>query len=196
MSNRSISPIRHLTVTAMLSAVATVLMFLDFSVPFMPSFIKLDVSEFPALLAAFALGPWNGAAVCLIKNLFNLIFHSSTGGVGELCNFLLGVCFVVPAGLVYQRKRTRNRAIAGAVLGAAVMAVLSLPLNYFVTYPIYARFMPIDVIVGLYQAINPNVDGLLACLITFNLPFTFVKGLLDVLLTVLVYKRLSPLLHG
>ena len=81
---------RKLSVTAMLAAVATVLMFLDFSIPIVPSFIKLDVSELPALLAAYSLGPVSGVAVCLIKNLFNLLFHGSTGGVGELCNFLLG----------------------------------------------------------------------------------------------------------
>lgn len=187
---------RKLTVTAMLAAVASVLMFIDFSVPFMPSFIKMDVSEFPALLAAFALGPWYGVAVCLIKNLVNLIVHSSTGGVGELCNFLLGSFFVVPAGLIYAKNKTRKGAIIGSVIGAVCMALLSLPLNYYVTYPIYEKFMPIDVIVGMYQAINPNVDGLFACLLTFNVPFTFLKGMLDVLITVLIYKRLSPLLHG
>ena len=187
---------RKLTVTAMLAAVASVLMFIDFSVPFMPSFIKMDVSEFPALLAAFALGPWYGVAVCFIKNLVNLIFHSSTGGIGELCNFLLGAFFVIPAGLIYKRNRTFKGAIIGSVAGAVAMAALSLPLNYFVTYPIYAKFMPIDVIVGMYQAINPNVNGLLACLVIFNIPFTFVKGMLDVLICVLIYKRLSPLLKG
>lgn len=196
MQTRETKLTRKLTVTAMLSAVATVLMFIDTSVPFMPSFIKLDVSEFPALLAAYAFGPIWGAAVCLIKNLFNLIFHSSTGGVGELCNFLLGAAFVVPAGLIYKLNKTRKNAITGALVGAAAMALISLPLNYFVTYPIYQNFMPLDTIIGMYRAINPNVDGLLACLVVFNMPFTFIKGLLDVLITVLIYKRLSPLFHG
>lgn len=188
---------RKLTVTAMLSAVASVLMFIDFSVPLMPSFIKMDVSEFPALLASFSLGPIYGAAVCLVKNLVNLIFHSSTGGVGELCNFMLGAFFTIPAGLIYQRDKTRRGAIIGSIVGAALMALLSLPLNYYITYPMYTTLgYPIEAIVGMYQAINPNVDGLLACLVTFNIPFTFVKGMLDVLITVLIYKRLSPILHG
>ena len=195
MQNNS-KTVRKTVVTAMLAAVATVLMFIDTSVPFMPSFIKLDVSEFPALLAAFAFGPGWGAAVCLIKNLFNLIFHSTTGGVGELCNFLLGAFFVVPAGIIYKRKKTRKNAIIGSIVGAVCMAALSVPLNYFVTYPIYAQFMPLDTIIAMYQAINPNVNGLLACLVFFNMPFTFIKGMLDVLINVLIYKRLSPLLHG
>ena len=93
--------IRELTVTAMLAAVATVLMFLDFSLPmFIPGFVKMDVSELPALLASFSLGPVYGVAVCLIKNLLNLIFHGSTGGIGELCNFLLGAAFVATAGII------------------------------------------------------------------------------------------------
>lgn len=191
------SKTHRLTVTAMLSAVSTLLMFVDFSVPFMPSFIKLDISELPALLASFSLGPWYGVAVCFVKNLINTL-RTSTGGVGELCNFLLGAIFVFIAGVVYKKFRhhkSRRGALIGSFVGAAAMAILSVPLNYYLTYPIYSAFMPIDAIVGMYQAIRPSVNGLLECLITFNMPFTFVKGLLDVGLCFLIYKPLSPLLH-
>lgn len=194
---RTASRTHKLTVTAMLSAVATVLMFVDFSVPFMPAFIKMDISELPALLAAFGVGPGYGVAVCLVKNLINCL-RTSTGCVGELCNFLLGAIFAFVAGTVYQsfqKKKTRKGAIIGCVLGALAMALLSVPLNYYLTYPIYSKFMPIDVIVGMYQAIRPSANGLLECLITFNMPFTFVKGMLDVVLCFLIYKPLSPLLH-
>lgn len=187
--------LRKLTGTAMLGAVATVLMFIDFSVPIMPSFIKMDVSELPALIASFAYGPLSGVVVCLIKNLINLT-RTSTAGVGELCNFMLGVCFVLPAGLIYLRRKSRSTAAIGALVGAACMAVLSVPVNYFITYPVYTNFMPLDTIIGMYQAIFPGVDGLLQCLVVFNLPFTFVKGLIDAGLTFLVYKPLSPILHG
>ena len=190
--------IRELTVTAMLAAVATVLMFLDFSLPmFIPGFVKMDVSELPALLASFSLGPVYGVAVCLIKNLLNLIFHGSTGGIGELCNFLLGAAFVATAGIIYRRSKSRKPAVIGCLAGAAVMAVVSVPVNYFISYPVYAKmFGGIDAILAAYQAINPNVDGLLQCLVVFNLPFTFVKGLLDSVLCFLIYKPLSPILHG
>ena len=190
--------IRELTVTAMLAAVATVLMFLDFSLPlFIPGFVKMDVSELPALLASFSLGPVYGVAVCLIKNLLNLIFHGSTGGIGELCNFLLGAAFVATAGIIYRRSKSRKTAVIGCLVGAAVMAVVSVPVNYFISYPVYAKmFGGIDAILAAYQAINPNVDGLLQCLVVFNLPFTFVKGLLDSVLCFLIYKSLSPILHG
>ncbi len=187
----------RLTVTAMLSAVSTLLMFVDFSVPFMPAFIKMDISELPALLASFALGPWYGVAVCFIKNLINCL-RTSTGCVGELCNFMLGAIFVFVAGFIYQHfqnRKSRKGAIIGTVAGALAMAILSVPLNYYLTYPIYSKFMPIDVIISMYQAIRPSANGLLDCLVTFNLPFTFFKGLLDALLCFLIYKPLSPLLH-
>ena len=187
--------VRALTVTAMLSAIAFVLMFLDFAVPFMPSFVKMDVSELPALLAAFALGPVYGVVVCLVKNLLHLLI-TTTGGAGELCNFLLGACFILPAGLVYQKLKSRKGALLGAIVGAVVMGLLSIPLNYYITYPIYTNFMPIDAILELYRAIRPSANSLLECLVTFNAPFTLLKGLLDVALCLLIYKPLSPLLHG
>ena len=188
--------VRALTVTAMLSAIAFVLMFLDFSVPLMPAFIKMDVSELPALLAAFALGPVYGAAVCLVKNLIHLMI-TSTAGAGELCNFLLGASFVVPAGLIYKLMKSRKGAILGSVGGAVIMALCSIPINYFITYPAYvvAYGMPLDAIIGMYQAIRPSANGLLDCLITFNAPFTLFKGLVDVVLCFLIYKPLSPILH-
>ena len=187
----TVTKTRKLVGTAMLAAVSVVLMFLAFPVPLMPSFIKLDLAELPALIGAFAYGPLAGAAVCLVKNLVSLM-KSSSGGVGTLCNFLLGVCFVVPAGLVYKANRTRK----GALIGAAVMALLSIPVNYYLVYPIYTAFMPMEAIIGMYQAINPRVQNLWQALIWFNCPFTFVKGLISVVITFLIYKPLSPFLKG
>lgn len=190
--------LRKLTVTAMLAAVATVLMFLDFSLPMLiPGFVKMDISELPALLASFSLGPVCGIAVCLVKNLFNLIFHGSTGGIGELCNFLLGTAFVGTAGLIYKFNKTRKTAILASLAGAAVMAVVSVPVNYYLSYPVYAAmFGGIDAIIAAYQELRPGTDGLLECLLVFNLPFTFVKGLLDAVICFFIYKPLSPVLKG
>ncbi len=193
----STSKVRVLTGTAMLGAVAAVLMYLEFPIPIMPAFVKLDVSELPALIASFAYGPVSGILVCLIKNLIKLP-STSTAAVGELFNFVMGALFVGVAGLVYKRNKTRKGAIIGALLGALVMAVVSVPYNYFIVYPAYVVMyhLPLDAIIGMYQAINPSVDGLLACLLVFNLPFTFVKGALDAALCFLIYKPLSPILHG
>ena len=179
----------------MLSAVAVVLMFIDFSVPFMPVFIKADISEMPALIASFAVGPFYGVAVCFIKNIANIMIHGSTGGIGELANFLMGVAFVLPAGYIYKRNKTKKGAKIGSLVGACAMAALSLPINYYITYPMYARLMiPMETIVSMYQAILPSVDSLFECLLIFNVPFTLLKGILCALVTFLIYKRISHII--
>lgn len=187
--------VRYMTMTAMLSAIAFVLMMLEFSVPVMPSFIKLDFSELPALIGSFSMGPLSGVAICLIKNLLHLPM-SSTGGVGELSNFILGALFVVPAGLMYKKKKGRKSALIGSFMGAVIMALVSVVSNYFIVYPVYTAIMPIEAIISAYQAIFPKADTLLKCLVYFNMPFTFVKGLFNVLITFLIYKHISPIIKG
>ena len=187
--------VRKLTGTAMLSAIAYALMFLDFSVPFMPSFIKMDLSELPALIGSFAYGPAAGVIICLIKNLIHLTI-SSTYGVGELSNFLLGASFVLVAGFIYKWKKTRKSALIGSVAGALTMAVVSIFSNYYLVYPIYYNFMDKDTILAAYQVIFSGVGSIMECLIVFNAPFTFVKGIFSVIITFLIYKRLSPILKG
>ena len=114
-----------------------------------------------------------------------------------MCNFLLGAAFVGVAGVLYQYKKTRKMAVVAALAGAAAMALVSVPVNYFISYPVYAKlFGGLDNIIAAYQALRPGTDGLLECLVMFNLPFTFVKGLVDVALCFLIYKPLSPILHG
>lgn len=188
----------RLTVAAMLSAVAFVLMFLEFPIPaLIPPFIKMDISDLPELLAAFALGPAYGVVVTLLKNLLFLIFHgTSSAYVGELCNFLLGSVFSFSAGLIYRHHKSRRSALLGSVIGCALMALISVPINYFLVYPVYAVvYAPMEVILGAYQSILPSADTLIECLTIFNMPFTFCKGLIDVALCFLIYKPLSPILH-
>ena len=171
--------------TGVLAAIATVLMFLHFQLPFMPSFISLDFSELPALIAAFTLGPVSGVAVCFVKNLV-LLSQTITGGVGELSNFIIGSAFVVPAGLIYRHHRNYGGAIVGSVVGALLMAVLGF----------FSNVMPMEAIMGMYQAINPSVQELWQALLIFNLPFTFCKGLISAVITILVYKKLEPIING
>lgn len=196
--NNEVSKVRRMTVIALMGALSAVLMFIQVPVPmFMPGFIKFDISELPALITAFALGPVSGVLVCLIKNLINLL-STSTGGVGELSNFFLGCMFVIPAGLVYKSKKTKTRALIGSLLGAVTMALASILSNYFVIYPFYinAMHMSEEAILGMYRAINPNVDTLMQALVTFNMPFTFVKGIASTIITIIVYKHISPLIKG
>ena len=195
-TRKTVSP-RAIAATAMMGAASAVLMLLSFPMPFLiPGFIKMDFSELPALIASFALGPWWGVLVCLLKNLINVTM-TTTGGVGELANFLLGAAFVLPAGSLYRLKKNRAGALLGSVAGAVASAVLSFPINLFITYPFYAATMiPMETIVGMYSALLPSVDTLEECLLIFNLPFTLLKGVIVTGLTFLVYKPLSVLIKG
>lgn len=186
---------RALVVTAMLSAIGYVLMLLNFSVPFMPSFIKLDISELPALIASFSLGPVYGVAVCLVKNLLNML-QTQTFGIGDLSNFLLGTMFVLPAGVIYQRMKSRKGALIGSLAGAVIMALGSVLTNIFLVYPLYYNFMSKEAILNAYQAILPAMKSVEQSIIVFNMPFTFLKAMLSVLVTFLIYKRISPIIKG
>ena len=190
--------LRAFVVTAIMGAVGFVLMLLEFPLPFIiPSFIKLDFSEIPALITAFALGPWYAVLVCLIKNLLHL-FITSSAGVGELSNFLLGAVFVCVCGYIYKYRKTRKSALISCLIGAAGMAVLSVITNYFVVYPAYVNIygMPMEAIIGMYKALLPYADTLIKDLLIFNLPFTFAKGIIDSAVCFAVYKSLSPIIKN
>ena len=147
-------------------------------------------------MASFSLGPWYGVCVCFIKNLLNFITSSTTGGVGELSNFILGSSFVLTAGYIYKYKKNKKSAIIGSLAGSILMGILSVPSNYFITYPIYTKLMPLEQILGLYKEIFPKAGGLLSCLIMFNMPFTALKGIICSVITFLVYKRISVVIKG
>ena len=187
--------VHKITITAIMGAVGFILMLLEFPLAFIiPSFIKLDFSELPALITAFAIGPWWGVIVCLIKNVLHL-FTGSTAGVGELSNFVLGAIFVFIAGIIYKKKKTRASALTGSLVGAVTMAVVSVATNYFFVYPIFAKMLiPMDAIIAMYSAILPKVDTLIEALLIFNLPFNLAKGLIEAAMCFAVYKKLSPIL--
>lgn len=187
---------KSITVTAIMGAIGFILMVLEFPLPFIiPGFIKFDFSELPAIITAFALGPIQGIAVCFIKNLLHLLITTSAG-VGELSNFILGAIFVGTAGIIYKYKKTRLGALVGSLAGALLMALISVATNYFIVYPAYTQIygMPMPVIIGMYQALLPASDSLLKCLFIFNLPFNFAKGIIDTVICFLIYKKLSPIL--
>ena len=190
---------RKLVVMAMLSAIATVVYYLDFPVPLMPGFIKMDLSNVISLLASFALGPVEGMVVCLIKNVVQLIIKGAgtTMGIGNIFDFVTSAAFCLTAGIIYKNHKTRKHAVIACIVGALVFTVISLPLNYFIVYPIYFKaFGGEEAILGMYRQLNSNVETTFQALCMFNLPFTFVKGVVCAVVTMLIYKPLSPVLKG
>lgn len=183
---------------AMMSAIAIVVYYLDFPVPLMPSFIKLDLSNVVSLFAGFTLGPAAGVIVCLIKNVIHLVIKGfgTTMGIGDIFDFVTSAVFALSAGLVYRKVHTKKGAVIGCIVGTAAYTLISLPLNYFIVYPIYAKaFGGMEAIISAYNAILPGTDNLFSALCIFNLPFTFVKGILCSLVTILIYKPLITALR-
>lgn len=190
-----IANVRALVVTAIMCAVGIILQNLEFAIPIIPSFIKLDFSELPALITTFAYGPLWGILVCFVKNLIHLFFGSSMG-IGEISNFILGAVFVGVAGIIYKKIKSLKGALIACIIGSTAMAIFSVFSNYFVIYPLYVKVlgMPMEAIIGMYSGILPAADNLWKALIIFNVPFTFTKGLIDSVFCFIIYKRISPIL--
>ncbi|MBO7357885.1 MAG: ECF transporter S component [Lachnospiraceae bacterium] len=181
---------------AMLAAVAIVLQYLEFPIPMIiPDFIKFDLSDLPALIGAFAYGPIAGVLIELVKNLIHCA-ASKSFTVGELSNFILGAAFTFTAGLIYARKKSKKSALIGGIVGAIIMGLISFPSNLYVVYPFYYNFFPEEAVLGAYRVIMPGVKNVTQCLLIFNLPFTIVKGLISVVITMFIYKPLSHILKG
>lgn len=181
-----------------LAAVAAVLMLLEFPLWFAPGFYELDFSEVPVLLGTFALGPGAGAMIELVKILINFVLRGSdTGGIGEFANFLIGCSLVVPAGFIYKRNKTFKNAILGMVVGTLTLAVIGAFLNYFLLLPLYSNIYgaPIQAFIDMGNAVNPAITDLKTLVLYAVVPFNLFKGIVVSAMVILIYKRLSPVLH-
>lgn len=187
--------VRMLTMAAMLSAVSFIMAYIEFPVPFSPSFARMDLSDFPALVGAFAFGPVAGVLIELVKNVLQL-FSTSTGGVGELANFLMGASFVFTAGLIYKRNKNKKNAWIGCIAGSIVMGIAAAFTNYFILLPLFEQFMPIDQLIASFGEFIPFIRTKLDVVLFNAFPFNLLKGLVISVFTILVYKRLSPVLKG
>lgn len=191
---------RTIVEIGMLGAIATVLMLFEFPLPFIaPPFYEIDLSEVPVLVGAFALGPIAGATIELIKILINLIINgTNTAFVGEIGNYILGCSFIIPAALIYKLKKTKTIALAGMIIGTITMTVFGCFLNAYVLLPTYAAAfgMPIDAIVGMGSAINANITNVMTFVVMSVAPFNMIKGVVVSVLTLLIYKHISPILKG
>ena len=191
---------RTLVEIGMLGAIATVLMLFEFPIPFIaPPFYELDFSEVPVLVGAFALGPVAGATIELVKILINLLINgTATAFVGEIGNYILGCSFIIPAALIYKKKKSKKIALAAMIVGTISMTVFGCFLNAYVLLPTYAAAfgMPIDAIVEMGSIINGNITNVMTFVIMAVAPFNILKGIMVSLITMLIYKHISPILKG
>lgn len=186
----------YLVKIAVLAAVARVVMFLEFPLPMFPPFLKLDFSDLIPLIGSLAMGPLAGVLIELIKCLIHLV-NSTTGGVGDLANFIVGAAYVWAAGFYYQRHKTKKGAIIGLCLGTLTMLVVGAFVNYAITIPLYGLVMgwSEEMILGMSSAVIPAIDNRFTLILFAFCPFNLMKGIILTILAIPLYKPLSPLLH-
>ena len=182
---------------SILSAIGYILMFISVPLPMLfPDFLKIDISDLTALLGGISLGPMAGVTIAFLKNLLQFITGmSTTGGVGEFANFLIGGSFVFTVSYIYSKKRNIQGVIIGLVSGMVVMTVVGCVANYFIILPFYATIgWSIDAVVSMGAAINPAIDSKMSFIIWMIAPFNILKSGLMSLLTLPMYKKTEKIL--
>ena len=195
---QTVFTIANMAKIGILAAIAVLLTLLDFPLWFAPGFYKIDLSEVIVAIGAFAMGPVAGVVIELLKVLLNLLLNgTTTGGVGEFANFLIGCSFIVPAALLYRHKKNIKNAVVGLGIGVLCMTVVGSALNYFVLLPAYsAAFgMPMETLVEMGTRVNASIQSQVTFVLLAVAPFNLLKGVLSSIVTVLLYKRVSNILH-
>ncbi len=192
----------YITKVALLTAIAFILYhFGKFNLPFMfPSFLEIQFSELPAILAGFSLGPVAGGLVIVLKCLLKFPF-TSTAFVGELTDMVLGLAYVLPASIIYFRNKTRKNALIGLAAGTIIETILAVLTNRFISIPFYVEFFfhgNFDILLGICRPLYKNVtmnNFYFYYLVAAVIPFNILRLALVSFVTFLVYKRLSRALH-
>ena len=189
---------KRLTEISMLSAAAIILMLFEFPLPFIaPSFYKLDFSEIPVLIGTFAIGPLAGIVIEGIKILLNLLINGSiTGGVGEIGNFIVGVLYIFPAGIIYKKFKTKGGALTGLIIGSVIMVAASCFVNAFVLIPTYGKALgiPLQAFIDMGKVIHGNIDSIWKLVLLCVAPFNALKVALTSVIVMIIYKPLKPVL--
>lgn len=192
---------KQLTMMGILGAMAVIFFYvLEIPLPFMPPFLKLDISDLPVLIGGFMFGPFSGLMLALVKALLHL-FKTQTMGVGELADFITASALVVPSGIIYKRNKTMKTAVVAMSVGIFAMTAAALIVNRFILIPFYSNLMPIEAIIEACNAVNPLAEGVFAdsmngYYVFCVLPFNLFKGIVISIITFLIYKRLSRIVKN
>ncbi|SDK08500.1 ECF transporter S component [Sediminibacillus albus] len=180
------SNLLKLIILALLGTISMMLMFLNFPLPMLPQYLKVDFSEVPALIAALIFSPGAGIIVEAVKNLLYLIYTGAGDPIGIASNFLAGVIFVVPAAVLYHKFRGIKSLVSGLVAGTILMAVGMGILNYFVLLPAYSWFMGWETMSSQVKFMTVAVG---------ILPFNVIKGIAIGAIFVPLFIKLRPWLE-
>lgn len=194
----AVSRTKRITIIGTFSALAAVLMYLEFPVFFAPAFYEIDFSEIPVLMCGFILGPVAAAASEAVKILIKLIIHpTSTAFIGEFANFVVGCAFVIPASVIYQWKKTKKNAVIGMAAGTVISTLTGMFTNAFILLPAFAVYfggMPVEALIAEGTGINPAIGGMLSFILLAVTPLNLLKFTMVSVIVFLIYKKISTLL--
>ncbi|MCI1944793.1 ECF transporter S component [Clostridium luticellarii] len=188
--------LNRLVKVSLLGVIGFLLMFIEVAVPIFPSFLKIDISDLPALVGTFALGPGSGIAIEFLKNILHGIFNGKTAFIGEVANFAVGSVLVFTAGYIYSKKKTKKSAMVSLGAGTITMSIAAALLNYFILLPLYEKVLnfPISQVVAMAGKINGSITDLNTLVLFAIVPFNLLKGIVLTALTLVLYKSVSPIL--
>ncbi|WP_026882177.1 ECF transporter S component [Clostridium akagii] len=191
------SKLNFMTKVAMLSVIGFLLMFIEIPIPIFPTFLKLDISDLPALIGAFIFGPVAGIVIELIKNILHGLFVGGSAFIGEFANFVAGALLASTAALIYRRKKTKANAVFGLITGVIVMSIGTCIIDYFIVFPLYETLLhfPEVAVVAMGSKINSHITSFNSFLVLSILPFNILKGIVVSVITMAVYKKVSPFIH-
>ena len=191
-----LSSTKTIAKVGVLSAIAYVLMFISVPLPIFPSFLKIDVSDIPAIFGGMSLGPMAGLAIVIVKNFLQGITASTTGGVGEFANVVIGGSYVLVICLFYKNAKNIKSVITGAILGTIVMTIIGCVVNYYVMIPLYSTVygMPLDAIIQMGTIINTKVTDLFTFVVWMIAPFNILKAAIMTAVTLPLFKKMEKIL--
>ena len=190
---------KNLALIGMMGALGAIMMLMRFPIPFLPPFLSFDFSIIPELIGGFALGPCNAFLIIVVKILIQLVISGTNSMfTGELQGLLLSCSLVLPASMYYQHHKTRNSAALGMMIGITICTITAIFTNMYLIIPFYISLydMNMDMIIEMCKEVNPFVDSLGKMVIFGIVPFNLIKTGLNGLITFLVYKKISPMIHS
>ena len=187
---------KNLTMIAMFSAIAAVLMVFEIQLPFSPSFVKFDFSDLPVMLGGFLIGPFAGGIIAFMKILLHFLLNGTTSFfVFFLSNLLLTLSFVLPASFIYQQKKTKKTTIQGLLVSIICTSLLAIIFNLFLIFPLYLKVLNLKMVdlINMIHVVNPLVKDVFTMIVFSLLPFNLFKYSIVSMITMLSYKKLSIL---
>lgn len=191
--------VKKIAFIGLMGAVSAVLMLLRFPIPFMPPFLSFDLSGVMEMMGGLMFGPLEALCIIVVKILLQLVMQGSMSlGTGELQNFILSSAYVLPAVLIYHRKKTKKSAIVGMAVSSIIVAVVAVITNLYLIIPFYVKLfgMSMDDIISMCSAVNPAMKDTMSLVIFGLVPFNLIKYGATSVVTFIIYKRLSGVIRG